>query len=85
MVKRLFIALALAAAAPAPASFVYVCDDYELDEADVVVYVTEDAGYATDTDEVWYFVDDPDYADFFVYFTYDADEAEVWIYFENLD
>jgi len=97
--KNLFLVLALVAA-PALASFVYICDDYEAaysdldvyecdassaDSADEVIYLTEDPELAQDDETVWYFVDDPDYADFYVYFTDDPDSADVWIYFENLD
>ncbi len=98
--KKLFAIMALIVAAPALASFVYVCDDYEADysdldvyecsldeagSADEVVYITEDPDLAADDETVWYFVDDPDYADFYVYFTDDPDYADVWIYFDYLD
>ncbi|OGD74920.1 MAG: hypothetical protein A2Y64_08150 [Candidatus Coatesbacteria bacterium RBG_13_66_14] len=98
--KKLFAVLALVVAAPALASFVYICNEYEadfsdldiyecdaysVDYADEVIYLTDDPELAVDDDEVWYFVDDPDYADFYVYFTDEPDLADVWIYFDYLD
>lgn len=95
--KWSILPLILLLAAPALADFVYVCDDYEAeysdldvyscndyeyDEADYVIFYTEDPDMAVDDDEVWYFVDDPD---FYVYFTDDPDYADVWLYFVDLD
>jgi len=98
--KKLLAVLALIVAAPALASFVYVCDDYEAayadldvyecddysaDTADDIIYITDDPDLAQDDEKVWYFVDDPDYADFLVYITDDPDYAQVWILFVDLD
>jgi|GEM_PF-2250810 len=68
--------------------FVYVCDDdeYAADMEDSTIYLTvEDADAAVDDEEIWFLVDDPDYADYFVYITYDPEAADEWVYFLDWD
>ncbi|MCD4733974.1 hypothetical protein K8R78_07020 [bacterium] len=73
--KYLTILLALLFVMPALADFVYICDDYEADIADMQVYVCDDTDYELDLEDATIFLTS--------YPTEAEGDSEIWYIVEH--